>query len=42
MSKERMVNAGWTVGAVVVGVALYEMFGRALIARLLPRPQVQA
>jgi hypothetical protein len=26
MNKERLVNVAWTVGAVVIGLALYDMF----------------
>lgn len=26
MSKERLINLGWTVGAVVVGLTIFKMF----------------
>ena len=26
VSKERLVNVGWTVGAVVIGMAVYDIF----------------
>jgi hypothetical protein len=34
-SKDRLVNLGWTVGAVVIGVTVFNMFVGPLISRML-------
>jgi hypothetical protein len=36
MSKERIVNAGWTIGSVIVAIALYDIIVSPIIKKVMP------
>ncbi len=33
VTKERLVNVGWTVGAVIIGMAVYDVFVSPMVAK---------